>query len=62
MDAVFEANMSEDTIDRHRPDIQKMRTEIKQVLTASKCLGSWLVALSVTYLCMTGLNWYSLDI
>jgi hypothetical protein len=62
MDAVFEANYSEDTIDRHRPDIQRIRKSIKQILTASKCLGAWLVSMSLVYLGMTALNWYYLDV
>lgn len=39
-----------------------MRVEIKQTLAAAKCLGAWLIGLSSTYLCMTALNWYTLDI
>lgn len=62
MDAIFEASMHEDAVDRHRPDIQRLRKEISQILKASKCLGAWLVTLSLFYLGMTAVNWYFLDI
>jgi len=62
MDAVVQAQLSEDIIDSGRPDIKKIREEIRQLLNAMRCLGVWLVAMSITYLFMTAVNWMTLDI
>jgi len=39
-----------------------MRIEIKQLLRASRFLGSWLVLMSLIYLAMTAYNWTQLSI
>lgn len=61
MDAVFEASLHEQSVDRHRPDIQRLRTEIRQILKASRCLATWLVCASMFYLLMTTCNWLFID-
>ena len=62
MDAVYEASMREESIDRHRPDIQHLRREIKQALTGQRVMGGCLLGSTLVYLFMTVINWWLLDI
>ena len=57
MDAVYQAQFSEQPIDFGRPDIAKMRLEVKQILKALKFLGLWLMLLASLYMGMSVLSW-----
>ena len=60
MDAVYEAQFSAQPIDFGRPDIAQIRTEVKQLLKAFKCTGTWLLSLASLYLLMAFVDWKKL--
>jgi len=62
MDAVIEAQWSEQVIDVDRPDIQHMRRQVRQLTRSSKCIAIYLLTLASLYVALSFYTYYALSL